>query len=74
MEEYMSRVMVEPVIVDGEFAIQVGTKFDKYWRQGTKYYRQRGGEPVWHEISQVTYDRKGNHICSGQAMNPVPED
>lgn len=39
MEEYMSRVMVEPVIVDGEFAIQIGTKFDKYWRQGTKYYR-----------------------------------
>ena len=36
MEEYESKIMVEPIIVDGEFAIQVGTKFDKYWRQGSR--------------------------------------
>ena len=28
-EEYESKIMVEPIVVEGEFAIQVGTVFDK---------------------------------------------
>ena len=69
MEEYRPRAMVEQVVVDGEFAIQVGTKFDKYWRQDSKCYRQRGGEPVWHEISQVKYDKAYENYCYLRILN-----
>lgn len=54
---YRSTAVIEPIRVEGEFAIQVGTKFDKYWRQGSKYYKQQGGTPSWHEIDQDEYDR-----------------
>ena len=69
MDDYRTRVWAEPIAVDGEFAIQVGTKFDKYWRQGSKCYRQRGGEPVWHEISQVKYDKAYENFCYLRILN-----
>lgn len=69
MEEYESKIMVEPIVVEGEFAIQVGTVFDKYWKQDSKYYRQRGGEPVWYEISQVKYDKAYENYCYLRILN-----
>ncbi len=69
MEEYRSTAMIEPIRVEGEFAIQVGTKFDKYWRQGPKCYMQRGGEPVWHEISRVKYDHAYENYCYLKILN-----
>ena len=69
MGEYRPKVWAEPIVVDGEFAIQVGTKFDKYWRQGSRYYRQRGGEPVWHEISKVKYDHAYEDYCYLRMLN-----
>lgn len=57
IKQLQPRAMVEPINPETEFALQVDDKFDKYWVQSEKYYMQRGGEPVWHEISQVKYDK-----------------
>ena len=69
MKDYMTKIWAKPTAADEEFAIQVGTKFDKYWRQGNRYYRQRGGEPVWHEISEVKYDHAYEDYCYLRMLN-----